>query len=123
MNKYYAEFLTWREGMVEMPGQHTVIKETADYRLRSNLEIKINSSQVQNVFLSFNEDAVRKFLADNICACHVALLLEAADEKQAIEQITNNLGPIQLIGITLVTPENLPDIEKILGDIKSPKIS
>lgn len=110
------EFKTWREGTVEMPGIHRVFGEINEYRSRKNLSVKIDDSTAQGIFYSFSEEKIKKFLEEHVCACYVGLIIEADSETSAIATVENDLGPIESIGINLITDENRAKIQKIMGD-------
>jgi hypothetical protein len=124
MNKYYLEFKTWREGMVDMPGKHMILAETNDYRSRADLNKTIPKALVKDVFFSFNAARIEKFLNENVCACVVAVVLEQDDEQDAIDLIEKSLGPIELEGIMKIDETNKHlVVEKLRGtDDQSPVV-
>jgi hypothetical protein len=124
MNKYYLEIKTWREGIVEMPGLHTVLAETNDYRPRINLKQTVPQAAVKDVFFSFSESKIQKFLNDHVSACIVALVVEAEDEQAAVYLVDSVLGPIEVEGIMKLDDSNKHLVSKKLQgtDDQSPVV-
>lgn len=119
MNKYYLEFKTWREGKVTIPGQYKIFGETNDYRSRKDLSTAVPHYVIQSVFLSFNEKAVDTFLNENVAACEMAVIVEAADQDYAIQLVNQCLGPIALDGIILISEQNKAIIEAVMGTVEN----
>lgn len=116
MAKYYLEFKTWFEGSAELPGQFRRIGEINDWRNKTNPIQPINQKYVQNVFSSFNESTVEKFLADHTPALIIGLLTDGENPVQITNYLESILGPIEVLGITEVTLKNQEIIDKIMGD-------
>jgi hypothetical protein len=116
MKKYYIEFKTWREGIVEMPGNYKILGELNEYRSRVNLNKIISTYEVQNTFLSLNEKKVDVFLKENVAACIIGILMDAVDEDSAFSLLNDCLGPIIIDGIVEVNDSNIDSIKKIMGE-------
>lgn len=115
MKKYYLEVKTWKEGMVTVPGPCKVLEEISHYKSRTTHQT-VPANVVKNAFLALNENAVDKFLDENIAAVVVAIIVDAVDEEAAVDLVDKCLGPIELDGILEINDENQDIIKEVMGD-------
>jgi len=108
------EIRTWFEGEVTLPWRYRKIKETNEYRNRTDITKVVDQNIIKSTFLSFDEKHISRFLLNHVPAIILGLVIETDDPKLIPKQIEDYFGPTEIIGILEIDDNNRDEIEKIM---------
>ena len=115
MKRFYIEFKSWTHNVASVPLPCVLFEKTNDYRPLHDFSKVIAESTLKNVFLSFNEAVVKKFLDTHASVSILGAVVTAPDQDHAMSKLKETFKFVNIIGMMEVNESNIDRIDGIFG--------